>query len=89
MLLALVVVLGALVFGCSSKPAEMPAASSAPWVGSLLGSIIGLAFIRLAGKSNAYELPFGTFLSLAGVVALLYGNELIGMYVNRMILPNL
>jgi leader peptidase (prepilin peptidase) / N-methyltransferase len=58
-------------------------------VGSLLGSIIGLAFIRLAGKSNAYELPFGTFLSLAGVVALLYGDELIGMYVNRMILPNL
>lgn len=36
--LALVLLMGTIAFGCSSKPAAMPAASSAPWVASLLGS---------------------------------------------------
>ncbi len=36
--------------------------------GSLLGSIIGYAYIRLAGKDPAtYQLPFGTFLSAAAI----------------------
>jgi leader peptidase (prepilin peptidase)/N-methyltransferase len=52
-------------------------------VGSLVGSVVGLAFMRFAGKSRDYELPFGTFLSLAGVVALLYGNDIIQLYVDR------
>jgi leader peptidase (prepilin peptidase)/N-methyltransferase len=58
-------------------------------VGALLGSIIGLAFMRFAGKSRDYELPFGTFLSFAGVFALLYGNEIIQAYVDRFIRPGL
>jgi leader peptidase (prepilin peptidase) / N-methyltransferase len=58
-------------------------------IGSLVGSIIGLAFIRLASKSREYELPFGTFLSLAGIISVLYGNDLIRWYITQMIQPNL
>jgi leader peptidase (prepilin peptidase)/N-methyltransferase len=56
-------------------------------VGSLLGSVIGIAWIRIAGKNREFELPFGTFLSIAGIVAVLYGESLIRMYVERFILP--
>ena len=56
-------------------------------VGSLLGSVIGIAWIRIAGKSRQFELPFGTFLSIAGIVAVLYGESLIRLYVERFILP--
>jgi leader peptidase (prepilin peptidase)/N-methyltransferase len=53
-------------------------------VGCVLGSIIGLALMRFAGKDQEYELPFGTFLSIGGVAALLYGNELIALYFRTM-----
>ena len=58
-------------------------------IGSLLGSIVGLIFIRMAGKSRQYELPFGTFLSLAAIIAVLYGDSLVRLYIDRMIRPNL
>ena len=39
-------------------------------LGSLLGSVIGLAWIKLAGKdASEYPLPFGTFLGIAGLIA--------------------
>jgi leader peptidase (prepilin peptidase)/N-methyltransferase len=56
-------------------------------LGSLLGSIIGLIFIRMADKTREYELPFGTFLSFAGIVAVLYGEELVRWYVEHLIRP--
>jgi len=49
-------------------------------VGSVLGSIIGLTLMRFAGKDREYELPFGTFLSFGAILAVLYGNELISIY---------
>ncbi|MBI2150054.1 MAG: prepilin peptidase [Acidobacteria bacterium] len=58
-------------------------------IGSLLGSIIGLAFMRFAGKTREYELPFGTFLSLAGIVAVLYGEDLVRLYVDRFVRPGI
>lgn len=43
-------------------------------IGSVLGSIIGYAYIRIAHKDPAsYELPFGTFLGAAGI-AITLGN---------------
>ena len=51
-------------------------------VGSVLGSIIGLVVMRFAGKDRNYELPFGTFLSLGAILAVLYGNDLIRLYLN-------
>jgi leader peptidase (prepilin peptidase)/N-methyltransferase len=38
-------------------------------LGSLLGSIIGFTWIKLTGKDAAeYQLPFATFLGIAGLV---------------------
>jgi len=58
-------------------------------VGSLAGSIIGLIFIRLADKTREYELPFGTFLSFAGIVAVLYGDTMIRWYVEHLVRPGI
>ena len=55
--------------------------------GSLVGSIIGIALIRFSGKTREYELPFGTFLGLGAIVAVLYGNDLIRFYIDRFIRP--
>jgi leader peptidase (prepilin peptidase)/N-methyltransferase len=39
-------------------------------IGSVLGSIVGLAYIWLAKKDAAtYELPFGSFLAFAALIA--------------------
>ncbi len=51
-------------------------------LGSVVGSVIGLAVIQLSGKSRNYELPFGTFLGMGAVVAVLYGNDIIRMYLD-------
>src|SRR5262245_11519555 len=58
-------------------------------IGSLLGSVMGLLFIRFTGKSRQYELPFGPLLSAAGSVAILYGEDLVQLYVDRLIRTNL
>ena len=58
-------------------------------IGSLLGSIIGLVFIRAAGKTREYELPFGTFLAAAGIITVLYGENLIRWYIDRVVRPGL
>jgi len=54
-------------------------------IGSLAGSVIGLVFMRFTGKSRDYELPFGTFLSFAAVLAVLYGEDMVRFYVDRVI----
>jgi leader peptidase (prepilin peptidase)/N-methyltransferase len=56
-------------------------------LGSLIGSVIGLVLVRFGGKTREYELPFGTFLSIAAIVAVLYGNDLIELYIDRFIRP--
>jgi leader peptidase (prepilin peptidase)/N-methyltransferase len=58
-------------------------------LGSLLGSVVGLAFIRLSGKTRAYELPFGTFLGMSAIIAVLYGEDLIRLYVDQLLRPSL
>jgi len=46
-------------------------------LGSILGSVIGLGYMLWKGKSRDYELPFGTFLGAAGIVVVLYGENLV------------
>jgi leader peptidase (prepilin peptidase)/N-methyltransferase len=58
-------------------------------IGSLLGSVIGLMFIRFAGKTRQYELPFGTFLAGAAIVSVLYGEDLVRWYVERVVRPGI
>jgi leader peptidase (prepilin peptidase)/N-methyltransferase len=48
-------------------------------LGSLCGSILGYGYIKATGKDAAtYELPFGTFLGLAALVAAVLGKTLTG-----------
>jgi len=49
-------------------------------VGSLLGSVIGAAFILIRGKGRDYELPFGTFLGAAAVLVVFFGTPVLDWY---------
>ena len=49
-------------------------------LGSLAGSLLGSLFILLARKDAKYELPFGSFLGAAALVALFWGELLIELY---------
>ncbi|MEW5974905.1 MAG: prepilin peptidase [Acidobacteriota bacterium] len=49
-------------------------------LGSFVGAVTGLIFIRLAGKDSRYELPFGSFLGLAAIFAALWGQRMIQGY---------
>lgn len=51
-------------------------------LGSFLGSLIGLIYIRFSGKDARYELPFGSFLGLAAIIAGLWGDAIVGGYVS-------
>jgi leader peptidase (prepilin peptidase)/N-methyltransferase len=45
-------------------------------VGSIAGSIISLAYIKLAGKdADTYELPFGTFLGASALLLVVLGRS--------------
>ena len=48
--------------------------------GSLLGSVIGLLIIALAGKGRDYELPFGTFLGAAALLVVFFGTPALHWY---------
>jgi leader peptidase (prepilin peptidase)/N-methyltransferase len=49
-------------------------------IGSLAGSVLGIIYIKAAGKKmSEYELPFGTFLGLAGLVVALMGPRWLGV----------
>ena len=46
----------------------------------LIGAVVGLALIAYGSKSLQSQLPFGTFLTLAAFLAMLWGQELIHWY---------
>jgi leader peptidase (prepilin peptidase) / N-methyltransferase len=48
--------------------------------GSLLGSILGLAFILVRRKDSNYELPFGTFLGMAALLVVFFGTPIVDWY---------
>jgi prepilin signal peptidase PulO-like enzyme (type II secretory pathway) len=49
-------------------------------LGSMMGAVIGMLFIKLTGKDSRYELPFGSFLGLATIISALWGRQMIGGY---------
>ena len=49
-------------------------------LGSLVGSVVGGLYILLARKGAQYELPLGSFLGLAALVALFWGELLVQAY---------
>lgn len=46
------------------------------------GAIVGISLILLGKKKMKSEIPFGTFLSLASFISLLYGTQIINWYLN-------
>ena len=49
-------------------------------LGSLSGSVLGYSYIKLTGKdTSTYELPFGSFLGAAGLAAVLFSKQLLGL----------
>lgn len=53
--------------------------------GSLLGSIVGLLYIKIAHKkASEYELPFGVFLGIGGMLAITVGGPLVDWYAGQL-----
>lgn len=50
------------------------------FAGSVLGSVLGLAFILAKRKGSDYELPFGSFLGLAALLVVFFGTPVINWY---------
>ncbi len=49
---------------------------------SLFGTIVGGVLILVKSHSRTQPIPFGPYLALAGFISLLYGQELIDLYLN-------
>lgn len=49
-------------------------------ISSLVGAIVGIAFLLMAGKGFRVRIPFGPFLSLGAMVCLFFGPELMNWY---------
>ena len=52
-------------------------------VGTLAGSVVGLALVARGRGDFATRLPFGFFLALGGLVALYAGEPLVALYLHR------
>ena len=50
------------------------------FAGSFLGSIVGLLLILFGGKTLQTKLAFGTFLGVASIILLFYGNAFLRWY---------
>jgi len=57
-----------------------PFVVEAIFIAYLMGSVIGVALIAFGQKSWGSKVPFGTFLSIAAIVVLFWGKELIDWY---------
>ncbi|HEB74995.1 MAG TPA: prepilin peptidase [Nitrospirae bacterium] len=50
------------------------------FLGSLTGSIVGLGLMIFKGKGRKTKIPFGPFLALGSAVSVLWGQELLKLY---------
>jgi leader peptidase (prepilin peptidase) / N-methyltransferase len=50
------------------------------FAGSILGSVLGLAFILARRKASDYELPFGSFLGMAALLVVFFGTPVVNWY---------
>ena len=50
--------------------------------GSVIGSVLGLAFMMAKRKGSDYELPFGTFLGMAAVLVMFFGTPVVNWYLS-------
>ena len=47
---------------------------------ALVGSVVGIAMIVLGGRGRQTPIPFGPYLAAAGLIALLWGDGIMGWY---------
>lgn len=56
------------------------------FTGSVLGSVLGLAFILARRKGTDYELPFGSFLGMAALLVVFFGTPVVNWYRSLLLL---
>jgi leader peptidase (prepilin peptidase)/N-methyltransferase len=44
------------------------------------GAVLGISMIVVRGRDRAAPMPFGPYLAVAGWLAMMYGNEMMGSY---------
>ncbi|HKW89593.1 MAG TPA: prepilin peptidase [Candidatus Acidoferrales bacterium] len=49
-------------------------------IGSILGALIGGAFMLASRRASDYELPFGTFLGIAALLVVFFGTPVVAWY---------
>jgi leader peptidase (prepilin peptidase)/N-methyltransferase len=49
---------------------------------SAVGALVGLMLILLRGHQRDKPIPFGPFLALAGLIALLYGQDIMELWIS-------
>ncbi len=54
------------------------------FAGSILGSILGIAFILARRKGSDYELPFGSFLGMAALLVVFFGTPVVNWYLSTL-----
>lgn len=52
------------------------------FIGALLGSVMGVLLILLAGRGRREPIPFGPFLSVAAMTALFWGDQILYWYLS-------
>ncbi len=52
---------------------------------SLAGGIVGLLMMAFQGKTRKSQIPFGPYLALATFVSIIWGNEMIALYLSTMV----
>ncbi len=53
-------------------------------LGSVIGALIGSILMLVQGRSLRTEIPFGPFLCVSGIIALMYGHEIFNWYLELM-----
>lgn len=52
------------------------------FLAALSGAVVGIYLMIAAGRSRKSQVPFGPFLSLGAIVAVLYGHEIVSWYLS-------
>jgi len=58
----------------------------AVFIAALTGSVFGLVGIAFFGKKRSTQIPFGPFLITATIISFLFGEQLINLYMNLIII---
>ena len=52
---------------------------------SAVGAVIGITMIVTKLQERSQPIPFGPYLAVAGWIAMMYGNEIIALYLNKIV----